>query len=748
MLALPVDAISAPAIDRLPTYARADLPQRDLMPSRRTGRIVLALPAGKTARLIPGTRQHRTDGTTLLTASFGADRLVATSDGNRIFGHLIAAGQLYVIDTAGDSSAVLDADRIEKPVVMSGAALNDAVVRSPISKGVTASQAASSPSVVDVALFVEPALEAQYGAQAVRTRAQSWIDFTNEAFRLNGLALSLRLVYLGPFEGTLPASANGDLFGTFERNTAAAATARRFGADLRHLLYGQEARPGIDSCGRGTLVGEVGITGFECGSHTFAHEIGHNFGAHHDRANVPTTERGQNAYNYGYVCGGRGTLMSYAGASSLDHYSSPLLNFNGQACGVAIGQPDAAFNAAVIDSNREQVMAWAQSPAPLGSVRFGTTQVTLDESGAGVPFTIVRDGDLTAEASVEVGMIDETGTEGEDVRPLLQRVVFAPGESVRTLMLEPLDDGAYDGAAETLRAVLRYPLRLTAAGDPLQIQIVGDNDPDRGRATFNGSACSVREDVGTLRLQVSRTGSDTQSLAVSYSAVNETALSEVDFFLAAGEVVFAPGEREKTIDIAIVNDAMFQGYEAYRYFKVRLSGVNLGADREYRVFIVNEDLQRGRAQFSAAAVSARQGSGSVALAIERIDGVEGDLRVSYSTTDGSARAGQDYVSRSGELVLANGAARTTIDIPLLESAAASRSFDVKLSGDALGSPTTSTVTIAATSAPVAGNSGGGGGGATTLPTLLALAVGLTALLRERVQCGSAGARRRGQRRLS
>ncbi len=611
-------------IERLPAHARASLAIEQLSPARRTGRVVLTLPGGETLRLIPEPRERRMDGTWTLSASSGTDRLLVTTDGTRAYGHAVVGDKTYLIATMPAASkaattespatkvestdaaatkaaqvAIVDADRLGGPRTAAGTWRNDVVFNAATysdllakAKGAANATAASvdagAPSTVDVALFVEGRVEEQHGPQAVRTRAQAWVEFTNAAFQRNGIALSLRLVYLGPFAGTLPA--NDTLFEAFQANVAAQDTALLYGADLRHLVYSQDSRPGLDNCGRANLLGPAGATGFECGQHLFAHEIGHNFGAHHDRAHAQAPAPSAGDFNFGYVCGGRGTLMSYAGASSLDHYSSPDLSFGGQSCGVAIGQPDAAFNGAAIDRNRVTLAGLAAPQPAFGTVRFATQSLSLDEKGAGLPLTIVREGDLSRTASVEVGLIDGTATEGEDVRPLLQRVTFAPGENARTLIVEPIDDEAFDGGVESLRAVLRYPLQVAVAGEALEISIAGDDDLDRGRASFESSAASVRENARQVQIQVRRDGLAAEPLTVSFLPVDETARNGAHYRLDAGQVAFSAGETRKAIAVEILDDSIYQGAQASRYFTVRLTGPNVGATRELRLFVYDDEL--------------------------------------------------------------------------------------------------------------------------------------------------------------
>jgi hypothetical protein len=83
------------------------------------------------------------------------------------------------------------------------------------------------------------------------------------------------------------------------------------------------------------------------GNLSFAHELGHNMGATHDRAN--TSVEGAYEYSYGYQDPGRDwrTIMAYncpGYCTRLQYWSNPDVMYNSVPMGVPEGQPDAADN--------------------------------------------------------------------------------------------------------------------------------------------------------------------------------------------------------------------------------------------------------------------------------------------------------------------------------------------------------------------------------------------------------------------
>ncbi len=61
-----------------------------------------------------------------------------------------------------------------------------------------------------------------------------------------------------------------------------------------------------------------------------------------------------------------------------------------------------------------------------------------------------------------------------------------------------------------------------------------------------------------------------------------------------------------------------------------------------------------------------ENGGAITLAVERIEGDAGEVRVDYATYDGTAEAGSDYVATAGTLVFSDGVRRREIVVPILQ----------------------------------------------------------------------------------
>jgi hypothetical protein len=111
-------------------------------------------------------------------------------------------------------------------------------------------------------------------------------------------------------------------------------------------------------------------------------------------------------------------------------------------------------------------------------------------------------------------------------------------------------------------------------------------------------------------------------------------------------------------------------------------------------------------RFALSAVSVNEDEGSVTLTVDRIGSTTGTVGVTASTSPGTASAGSDFTTTSTPLSFGPGVTTRTVTVPITSDGAtgeSSESFTVGLSaatgGATIGSPATTTVTIAESSGP-------------------------------------------------
>ena len=637
---IPAAAKPNPFLETSGPATKRSLSRTELRAPAALGNYSIQLPDGRTIDF-KNVEVEKNSGVRTLRAKSKGSTLLLTTDGQHAYGYVLTDNEHYRIDTSDGDTIIVNVEALPDPATILGSVVDDAVVsyqKSGMQTGAANADAQDGPYVVDVAIFYDVAIADSESHQAARTYAQSSVDNVNAAFTMHSLDVQLRLVYVGELSVPLV----GDPFSTFASNVDKHEIFSEFGADLGHYIY--KWRPGHGYCGRANMPGRYGVSAIDCGSDTFPHEIGHNFGMNHDRAYAGYLNSPYNAYNYGYWCGGSTTLMTY-GSPTLPFYSSPLQSFGGEACGVAIGEPGAAHNAEVANYTKIQTSGYVGEQTIYGDVGISTVgplNVTEGIDGYAT-IEVTRTGDLSIETSVEVGMVGLEALPGEDFPDVVERLVFLPGESVKQFSVAILDDENFEPVTETFEIVIRYPNGLNITDASVTVMLSSD-DPDRGIASFPTSYRYVDESAGTISIEVERVGPTEFPLSVNFKTVESSnyAVSGIDFEETSGQVHFGVGEAIANIFVTIIDDDLFEGNEEKRFW-VHLFGDNVDANGYYhRIHIENDDIYHGQLRLSADAYFIKEGGGDFDVTIERLNGFENSHKFLLRAIEGTALSGIDY----------------------------------------------------------------------------------------------------------
>ena len=211
---------------------------------------------------------------------------------------------------------------------------------------------------------------------AVSTVADFLVEITNRAFDQSGVAVALEIadfkpVALGPppiVSDVLDLMKAGDSpFNSIEADLSAA------NADLAATLIGsynaEDPFGGYAQIGGKFSTQRFSVTryrGYQEGNAVypttlFAHEIGHNMGANHNREQYENDGRDRTfafSYAFGYLIEGvQRTIMSYRSETlgneeSIYLFSNPALTYAGYPVGISTGRDDSAFVAKAFTNNR------------------------------------------------------------------------------------------------------------------------------------------------------------------------------------------------------------------------------------------------------------------------------------------------------------------------------------------------------------------------------------------------------------
>ncbi len=264
------------------------------------------------------------------------------------------------------------------------------VTKEPVLDGVVA----DSGDTIDVLVVYDQAARAAAGGtSAMQTLITLAVTESNAGYSNSGVSQRIRLVHSAEVdysETSFNWSATLDrLQGTADGYMDEVHTLRNtYVADEVVLLVNDTGY-----CGLAYLMTTVStsfasdafaLVSLTCatGYYSFAHELGHNMGCHHDRAN---TGGGQGAYSYayGYQAPDKAfrTIMAYncatPGCTRVNYWSNPDKTYGGQPMGVLYSDPLAADNRRALNNTASTVANFRVS----GSTPTPTITVTSPNGG-------------------------------------------------------------------------------------------------------------------------------------------------------------------------------------------------------------------------------------------------------------------------------------------------------------------------------------------------------------------------------
>jgi chitinase len=211
---------------------------------------------------------------------------------------------------------------------------------------------------------------------------------------------------------------------------------------------------------------------------------------------------------------------------------------------------------------------------------------------------------------------------------------------------------------------VEFTINGSPASDPTNVMANGEalTQIDQGPGVSIGDATTTEGDSGThtVNLTASLTeAAGASAIHVAYAVVAGTATEGVDYTAASnGTLVFAPGEKTKTIPVTIIGDTVEEGEETVLVFIAGVDGEALPRITNNRATLTITGDDWTPSITTTAAIVKEHDSGprtaTIKVRLDRAPKAGENIAVSYRTVDGTATGGVDYVTKSGTLNFAAG----------------------------------------------------------------------------------------------
>ena len=229
--------------------------------------------------------------------------------------------------------------------------------------------------------------------------------------------------------------------------------------------------------------------------------------------------------------------------------------------GDAIDELDETFTLQLLNASSGAVVSSA-----VGTITNddNNSKLSINDASADEPGTMTFTVTLSQASARQVGVnwatADGTATAGVDYTAGSGALTFAPGELTKTLTVAVLGDSTTEDN-ETLKVNLSNP-----TGIPAENVLDGQGDGtivDQERPpSLSISDVLAREGTGAT-FTVTLAGTTLRTVTVSFNTIDATAKAGSDYSARTGTLTFAPGEKEKTITVTVLDDTVAEPTEDF-----------------------------------------------------------------------------------------------------------------------------------------------------------------------------------------
>ena len=154
-----------------------------------------------------------------------------------------------------------------------------------------------------------------------------------------------------------------------------------------------------------------------------------------------------------------------------------------------------------------------------------------------------------------------------------------------------------------------------------------------------------------------------QKVEVSYATTNGTAKAGEDYQRTNGKLTFKPGETSKTINVPVFGDTKLEANETFKLLLSQPQNAKLGKKQAIGS-ITNDDLAKISIK-DTQIIEGDDGKKQAKFTVSLSSKVNQKVEVSYATSNGTAKVGEDYQRTNGKLTFQPNQTQKTIIVPIL-----------------------------------------------------------------------------------
>ncbi len=263
--------------------------------------------------------------------------------------------------------------------------------------------------------------------------------------------------------------------------------------------------------------------------------------------------------------------------------------------------------------------------------------------------------------TVDYATADNTALAGTDYITTSGTLTIAAGTTSKTFTVSIKGD-TLDEASETFFVNLSNAINATIS-DSQALGTIKDNDAAPTLKINNVTVTEGDAGSSTATFTVTLSEASGQPVTVNYATANSTAVSGNDYTAQSGTLTFAPGEKTKSINIAVTGDTLDEVNESYN---VNLSSATNAtiSDSKGIGTITDNDAAPTLSINDVSIVEGDSGTSTATFTVTLSAASGQTVTVKYATANNSAIAPGDYTTTSGTLTFAAGVTSKTLTVSI------------------------------------------------------------------------------------
>ncbi len=337
------------------------------------------------------------------------------------------------------------------------------------------------------------------------------------------------------------------------------------------------------------------------------------------------------------------------------------------------GEPNETFtvtlsnpsNATITDGTANGTITDDDNPM----VSVGDTQVTEGDAGTtDATFTVTLSEASSREITVDFATASGSAVAPGDFAAQEGTLTFAAGETSKQVVVPVAGDKLVEGD-ET------FTLELSAAdganiADGTGTGTIVDNDVAPSLSVDDVKVTEGNAGTVDATFTVKLSGESAEDVTVKYATEDGTAKAGEDYTATSGTLTIPAGQTSGQIKVPVTGDTAFENDET---FKLTLSEPQKATIQENKGTatgtITADDSQAPPAvpTMSINDVRVAEGAAGTTPAVFNVSltvPTTASVTVRYATSDGTAKAGEDYTAASGTLTFAPGERTKTVSVPV------------------------------------------------------------------------------------